>query len=484
MRWRWSLKSKVPRGITDLCCCLLELLTRTGKKEALLNKKRMIGYALGCLSLVAGTAVGQVVGADVTHQDIQGTSNFGMIGGIRAYAIGSYTCNLGDTTLIWQSSGSPGLAMNAYRLKNGRLEMVGMSWVKHACCAASGSGCGTCNTSAPGSGLKPGCRDIYSASYNGGQGRLGPRTGINPYAGTFTALGSSTGLDAIARRLQIADVDLQAAQNPGSLYFLEGVYVGIDDAANRNFYNNATYKRCTVDAASNLVVTGTATSGTPAIQAWRDHGLGVNTPDTNVNIGMVDVVDEGRFYVANKVVAEGNLWRYEYAVFNLNSHRAGGGFEIPVPAGVTVSQIGFKDVNYHSGEQHDNTDWIGTHAANKVRWASARLTDPNKNTNSNAMLWGTMYNFWFLADRPPVAANGTVVLYRDGASVNPTISLRGPSAPPCPADLDGDSDVDSDDITIFFAAWDAGESGGDFDGDGDTDSDDISAFFARWDSGC
>ena len=441
-------------------------------------------FGLGCLMALASAAQGQVAGADVTHQDIQGTSNYGMVGGIRGYAIGSFTCNLGDTTLLWQSNGTPGLAMNAYRLKNGRLEMVGASWVKHACCAASGSGCGTCNTGAPGSGLKPGCRDVYSSGWNGGQSRLGPRTGINPWTGSFSTLGGSSGLNAIDRRLQIVDADLQPSQNVGAIYFLEGVYVGTDDAATRNFYNNASYKRCTVDAAFNLNVAGTTLMGTPAIQAWRDHGLGVGMPDTNVSVAMVDVDTEGRFYVASKVVPEGNLWRYEYAVFNLNSHRAGGGFEIPVPAGVTVSGIGFKDVNYHSGEQHDNADWTGTRTAGTVRWASGRLNDPNKNTNSNALLWGMMYNFWFLADQPPTPRNGTVILYRDGIAPNPTLSLRAPDAPPCPADIDGDDDVDSDDITSFFAAWDAGTAGGDFDGDDDTDSDDISAFFARWDAGC
>ncbi len=52
----------------------------------------------------------------------------------------------------------------------------------------------------------------------------------------------------------------------------------------------------------------------------------------------------------------------------------------------------------------------------------------------------------------------------------------------CPADVDGDDDVDSDDIVLFFNGWDTGD--GDFDGDGDTDSDDIVGFFGAWDSGC
>jgi len=54
----------------------------------------------------------------------------------------------------------------------------------------------------------------------------------------------------------------------------------------------------------------------------------------------------------------------------------------------------------------------------------------------------------------------------------------------CPSDIDADGDADSDDITVFFNAWDQGEITSDFDGDGDTDSDDIVVFFGAWDSGC
>jgi len=52
----------------------------------------------------------------------------------------------------------------------------------------------------------------------------------------------------------------------------------------------------------------------------------------------------------------------------------------------------------------------------------------------------------------------------------------------CPADIDSDGDVDSDDVVVFFQTWDMGEQ--DYDGDGDTDSDDIAVFFGNWDGGC
>jgi len=54
----------------------------------------------------------------------------------------------------------------------------------------------------------------------------------------------------------------------------------------------------------------------------------------------------------------------------------------------------------------------------------------------------------------------------------------------CTGDRDCDNDADSDDITLFFTAWDAGSTSADADSDGDTDSDDIIAFFTSWESGC
>jgi len=54
---------------------------------------------------------------------------------------------------------------------------------------------------------------------------------------------------------------------------------------------------------------------------------------------------------------------------------------------------------------------------------------------------------------------------------------------PCRADQDGDDDVDSDDINLFFSNFENGDSCGDQDGDDDVDSDDINVFFSRFEAG-
>jgi serine protease len=50
--------------------------------------------------------------------------------------------------------------------------------------------------------------------------------------------------------------------------------------------------------------------------------------------------------------------------------------------------------------------------------------------------------------------------------------------PECPADFDGDGDVDSADLLFLLAAW--GTPDGDVDGDGDTDATDLLALLAAW----
>lgn len=58
------------------------------------------------------------------------------------------------------------------------------------------------------------------------------------------------------------------------------------------------------------------------------------------------------------------------------------------------------------------------------------------------------------------------------------------SGPGCPADFNGDGNVDGDDIIAFFAAWDQASPPADTNADGSVDGDDVIALFDRWDSGC
>ena len=249
--------------------------------------RKSFGIALTTLSLA--TAAFARPGPDVTLLNIPDTTNHGVVGAVRAYSIGSNTCNIGNQNLLWLSNGSPGLAMNMYRLYDGRLTQLGMSWVKTACCAGATTGCGGSCNGVGGSQLGVGCLDTYSSGWNSQQNRLAPRWAINGFTGAFQSFSGNTG-DAVFKRLQVAQSDLVTNNFPGSLYFLEGVYVGSDDAVNGNAKNNATYKRVTVDQGTfNLVFQGTVQTTIPAIMAWRDHGLGAGIPDTSVNVTQTEV---------------------------------------------------------------------------------------------------------------------------------------------------------------------------------------------------
>ena len=53
---------------------------------------------------------------------------------IMAYAFGTTSCNIGSSQLEWFASPDnrhPFIPMNAYRLKNGRFQQIGMGWGKH-----------------------------------------------------------------------------------------------------------------------------------------------------------------------------------------------------------------------------------------------------------------------------------------------------------------------------------------------------------------
>ncbi len=459
---------------------------------------RAVSVAAGALALASGAAF---AGPDITHQQLSDTIKHGptTVGPdtIYAYAWGSHTCNLGDAPLVWLNGGTPSLAMNAYKLADGRLTQIGVGNAKHACCVANGSGCGTC-TSGPGGTLRPGCKDIYGAGFNTGQSRLGPRSGINAFSGAHSPIPAGTGDPNIWRRVQIKTTDMN---DTTALYFAEGVYVCADEDPTKRF-NNATSRRCTVGntgAAPAYAWTPADPSleGTPAIYAWRTHGLGLNQVDTRVNINRVDVPGEGIFHVACKVTAlPNNRWLYDYAVFNLTSDRSCGEVMVPVPPGVHVvpGSIGSKDVNYHSDDAlvFDSGDWTGTKNPNSVSWVPPA---PPVGRQGNAVRYGTMYNYWFTATIPPISRDITLGLFKPGTPTSVSTILQ---APRCTADFDNgsglgvsDDAVDISDLLHYIFLLEQGNTAADIDNgsltgvpDGGVDTSDLLWFLDRFNAGC
>jgi hypothetical protein len=423
--------------------------------------------------------------------------------GIYAYAIGTDGCNAGDTPVSWvqNSYTHPVIAQNFYRYKLvggvGRFEQIGQSWAKHGFLSTNSPNCYSNCQQPPQGGAQLGvhCSDTYGAGLNGTQSYLGPRYQVNATTGSFPWPHITPPSTTIGGRLQCHWPDVDPAQNSGARYFAEGHYVTADDATyvdltppysiHGNGLNNVTWNEINLSnpSASQIPLLGSSHSMEAAIGSW--HAI-----DPGVVIANADYLDTNitaRFIVGTKVTSNGNgTWAYEYAVFNQNADRSAGTFSVPLPPGAVVTNIGFHDVDYHSGEPYDGTDWTSSATSSGITWSTVPFAT---NTYANALRWGTMYNFRFTANVAPNAAGAaTIGIFKPANSNSPATSVSAvvpsPTVPNCgTADFNMDGDMGTDtDIAAFFACL-AGTccptcQSVDFNHDGDYGTDaDIEAFF-------
>ncbi|MEL6715735.1 MAG: hypothetical protein AAFP86_18285, partial [Planctomycetota bacterium] len=347
-------------------------------------------------------------GADVIIGDLIGVQSYGGLGGQSSFAIGTTSCNVGTAELLWISGNNqhPVISQNIYRLENGRFEQVGMGWLKHGFTALQGNVCCTCSSSGTGTRLGVGCSDPYSASLNGQQGTLGPRSEVNAYTGFFPypfQIGFNQTGDRVYKRIQVENSDINPSQRPTALYFGEGHYVTPDDAAAGNGFNNASYRTMEVTGSLSggfaMQMTGSTIRTEPAIQGWKDT-------DATVQLEDLLVPGEGLFKVGSNAYDNGDgTWRYEYAIHNLNSDLSGRAFRVDIGTDVNVTNVGMSFPDYHSGEPYSNATWSSNVSANAVEWSTQTFA---QNLNANALRWGTTYSFWFTADTPPETRTGTL----------------------------------------------------------------------------
>ncbi len=298
---------------------------------------------------------------------------------------------------------------------------------------------------------------------------------MNPYTGVFPFPHPTPPISDISGRLQVRLSDVLPANNPGAVYWLEGHYVTPDDAQAGNGYNNVSYRAINILSDGRLGTwSGSTEQEVPAILAWK-------IVDPQVAITQFDVPGDGRLFLGYKATDLGTgYWEYEYALYNMNSERAAGSIIVPVDDGVDVLNDGFHDVDYHSGEPFDGTDWAMTRNASKIVWATESF---GANENANALRWGTLYNFRFEADSPPVETNIEIGLFKPGLPDTMIVTAIGPEGPvvPCVEDLDGDGTVAVPDLLTLLGAWGTDPGGPpDFDGDGTVGVSDLLQLLAAW----
>lgn len=386
-----------------------------------MRSRTALGLALCFAGSLPSLASAQ---ADVIVGDLHDVMNHGSVGNIAAFSVGTVSCNVGNANLLWISSTNqhPVIGLNMYKVADGRIEQIGMSWLKHGFTALTQSLCGSCN-GVGGSRLGVGCSDPYGAGLNGNQSTLGPRSEVNAATGFFLypPQHMPSYPATIGKRIQVSHADLDPALNPGARYFVEGQYVTPDDAAAGNGWNNASYREVRVTPSGgsyNISLIDTTQRTKPAIQAWQDL-------DSRVVMQTVDIAADGRLHVGLRAIDLLNgRYRFEYAVHNLNSDRSVRRFTVPLPPGASITNLRFRDVNYHTSEVWDSSDWTASTAGGSASWETQTFA---QNTFANALRWGTTYSFSFEADAIPSLVE--LELFKPGATPVLQIPL---SAFPCP----------------------------------------------------
>jgi len=147
-------------------------------------------------------------------------------------------------------------------------------------------------------------------------------------------------------------------------------------------------------------------------------------------------------------------------------------------ANATITNAGFHDIDYHSGEPYDNTDWNVEIGKDAVVWSNG--SSFASNPDANALRWNTAYTFWFDSTTPPAEGELSLGLFKNGETAA-TTGLVPAGVPPIPGDLDGNGTVNGSDLALILAFW--GTDEGDITGDGTTDGADMSIVLGSWGDG-
>lgn len=394
---------------------------------------------------------GSTPGPDVIVGDLSGLAQYGSSGTQVGLAVGTDSCNAGTVDLHWYQNpvnDHPVIPQNMYRVSanDTTIEQIGQSSVKHAFTALTQNLCGYGCNGVGGTNLGSGCSDPYGASLNSGP-NLGSRAWINPFTGYYPRGDDSTSPNnthtghnhtGISHRIIVEQADLNTSLNSGAKYLAEAQYITPHEYAwctanptQCNMYNNVSYRQYTVSGTTSFTFSAAAATvrQKPAITYWPGATFAEIKPAQGV---------DGIGILAYKVTnPSAGVWHYEYAIYNQNIDRAISSFSIPLGNGITLTNLGFHMPPQQPGTTYDGTDlnagfsstpWASSNTGSAITWAADSFAS---NPNSNAIRWGTMYNFRFDSNRPPQAVNATLGFLKTGAPV--TIAVQGPTADVVPS---------------------------------------------------
>lgn len=337
-------------------------------------------------------------------------------------ALSMYTtsCNRGTINIPWNQPMAvthPAIAMQLYRVLNGRFEEVGFSWMKHGFFATNQNQCGTCQNPGTGALLGVSCSDTYGVGNNDDQFYLGGRDEMNGFTGVWTCTGSwfsnfvndctrrntGSGLSVTDHRLQALDADLGIT---GALYYYEARYVNANDS---NTYNNLASRQATFTwngSSWSINTVDSAETVGPAINRWGEMRSTAQPQTDGDVIVAVQTTNLG-----------GGMWHYEYAVYNHTSDRQIRSFSVPMPDGMVVQNIGFHDI-----DQDGTNNWAGVYASNSVTWSTGVFGS----STANPLKFSSVFNFRFDSNVPPVGNSATLGEFKPGTGSTLTAASKGP----------------------------------------------------------
>jgi hypothetical protein len=370
----------------------------------------------------AQTTCGTPNGPDLVVAEIGSVVNFAALGPSDAIMFGESTCNLGTAAV--QHIAAAGThpvhvqGLFRYELVNGagHFEQLGFSWAFHDVTALEQNLCCTCNP-VGGGNQGPGCSSVDTATAEALQTSLSKRYDIDAFAGNFPYPFPLPGISlTLSRRLRFAVADVDPSLHPNASFFAESAVVAADDAGAQNALNNASYRPLSLAVSgleASAAITGTTHREQAAIWAWKSI-------DSQVDVEVVHVPNEGTFLVGSRATDLGTgLWHYEYAVENLNSDVACGGFHVPLTGVALPVAIEFHDVDHLEPDGPNNlpvdsTDWTPTVTTNEVAWSTVPWST---NPAGNALRFATLFTFRFDIAAPPQLSSVTLDTWKTPGSI-------------------------------------------------------------------
>jgi hypothetical protein len=389
---------------------------------------------------------GLAPGPDAIVGDLSGLFQAGSNGNQVGLMMATDICNNGNVQVNWSQlpeTDHPVIPQNLYRMTGGpsntqRFEQIGQSWVKHAIVPLQQNACGFgCSASSDSAHLGVGCSTADSSSANALQSGLGSRAWVNPFTGIFPSTANSHAghtHDGTTHRILVNANDLM---DTGATYYAEAQLVTPHEYAwcqshsgECNMFNNVSYRQFLVAGTSSFSFSpvGSTVRMTPAIFAWPGAIVQMIEPAPGV---------DGRAFIAYKVTnPTGEVWLYEYAIYNENLDRGIQSFSVPVGCGLgTPPKLDFHAPLNPPGTANDgtvgdagysNSPWAGQTSGGAAVWSTETLA---QNPNANALRWGTLYNFSFATVAFPIGVNATVGFFKTGAPI--TVPVQGPSSLGC-----------------------------------------------------